>query len=261
MADSSQVPFSDDVYRRSSPDFTGYLRQFEHSERRFYGAEFEIRWQPGMADPRWQFDNHVDLLRGAYTAKARALTRLVTESVNQEAFLAYGLAGRSLIEHAATMRYYVHRIAQKVEGCVQKGTVTLAELRDLFNEIDRNLRGSRFDWTGFSKGHMSNTEFQVAEGARQVNVNTCIQNWVKQEPNIQVLYDMFCDLVHPNIGSTFLVMRLWDGPSLGFSSASTGDAVGWQVFVQTFPGLIPVLREVMTGLEVLDALKFGDEAR
>ena len=37
--------------------------------------------------------------------------------------------------------------------------------------------------------------------APQVNVLTCVKRWAQQEPGVLIVYNLFCDLVHPNIGS------------------------------------------------------------
>ena len=49
------------------------------------------------------------------------------------------------------------------------------------------------------------------EHLAQVNVQTCLQEWYRDSPKLESLYDLMCDLVHPNIGSAFLVVRAQDG--------------------------------------------------
>jgi hypothetical protein len=38
-----------------------------------------------------------------------------------------------------------------------------------------------------------------------VNVLTCVEKWAKETPAVLIAYNLFCELVHPNIGSSFLV--------------------------------------------------------
>jgi len=45
----------------------------------------------------------------------------------------------------------------------------------------------------------------------QINVQTCLKHWYKQSPKLEHLYDLLCDLVHPNFGSGLLTMRSLDG--------------------------------------------------
>jgi hypothetical protein len=51
-----------------------------------------------------------------------------------------------------------------------------------------------------------------------------------------VLYDLFCDMVHPNIGSTFLVAST--GPDGIYFSKNRGESVVGQIFERSFPMLV-----------------------
>jgi hypothetical protein len=80
----------------------------------------------------------------------------------------------------------------------------------------------------------------IAKGilAEQVNVLTCIEKWAKEEPGVLIAYNLFCDLVHPNIGSSFLVASTND-EGLYFSP-SKGESVGSDIFEQSLPLLLSV---------------------
>ena len=52
-------------------------------------------------------------------------------------------------------------------------------------------------------------------------------------------YNMFCDLVHPNIGSNFLVASINNG-TVCFSQKK-GDMVGHFIFEESFPLLVSVV--------------------
>src|SRR5260370_851281 len=88
---------------------------------------------------------------------------------------------------------------------------------------DQHLRGGKFDWEAFMTGDYSKLLSAAAEKSgvgrkRQeakeesernnpspVRIGECIKDWASESPGIGVVYDLFCDMVHPNIGSTFLV--------------------------------------------------------
>lgn len=72
----------------------------------------------------------------------------------------------------------------------------------------------------------------------QVNVMTCIEKWAENTPEVLIAYNLFCDLVHPNIGSSFLVASTSD-EGLYFSRFK-GELVGKSIFEQSFPILLSV---------------------
>lgn len=57
-----------------------------------------------------------------------------------------------------------------------------------------------------------------------------------------VLYELFCDLLHPKIGSTLLIMKKWT-ESVGFGGQD-GEPVGEDVFIWTLAGLVALFRDI-----------------
>ncbi len=80
----------------------------------------------------------------------------------------------------------------------------------------------------------------ISEGIKQeqVNVLTCLEKWADESPSVLVAYNLFCDLVHPNMGSTFLVASTTNG-ELHFST-NKGKSIGAEIFEQSFPLLVAV---------------------
>ena len=83
----------------------------------------------------------------------------------------------------------------------------------------------------------------MAEGiaAEQVNVLTCIEKWAEETPEVLIAYNLFCDLVHPNIGSSFLVASINDKDL--YFTPSKGKSVGADIFEQSFPILVSVTQK------------------
>ena len=75
----------------------------------------------------------------------------------------------------------------------------------------------------------------------QVNVLTCIEKWADQTPEVLVAYNLFCDLVHPNIGSAFLVAST--SKTKLYFSRFKGKLVGKSIFEQSFPILVSVTQK------------------
>ncbi len=61
---------------------------------------------------------------------------------------------------------------------------------------------------------------------------TCIEKWAIETPEALVAYNLFCDLVHPNIGSTFLVTSRVDDRF--YFSRFIGEPLGRDIFEQSF---------------------------
>ena len=66
-----------------------------------------ILWQPPK-EPRALVGHYLDTLGMVYVNKFYVLCQALIQALNSDNFFVYGLIGRSLIEHAAILRYYVH---------------------------------------------------------------------------------------------------------------------------------------------------------
>jgi hypothetical protein len=224
-----------------------------HSQQRFL-------WTTS-AEPRQLFNNYLDILWSVHVIKFNELCEGLIESVNRGHFLLYGLIGRSFIEHAGTMRYYIkERLQPTIDEAVQTGTVSVSQIQGMITELDRFLRGSRFDWNAFLTGDFDQLTKDISEELsmkRQVNILTCMQKWARETPSVTVLYNLFCDLVHPNIGSTLLVMKTWRGQA-GFGGED-GQKVGQDIMIRTLAGLIGLFNDVQKYLNAMLILRMPIE--
>ena len=211
--------------------------------------KMESPWNPDVSDPRRLHNNYIRCLVTAYSGKFSELLSVLLASVKVRHFLGYALAARALVETTATLRYYV---LHQYKPLLDKETLTIHEMKTLVEIDDRHLRGGRFDWDAFLSHRyeqlQSDAEAQLAASkskqrhaaqgiiTEQVNVLTCIEKWAKETPSVMVTYSLFCDLVHPNIGSSFLVASS-DDSGLYFCP-SKGQSVGESIFAQSLPFLV-----------------------
>ena len=220
--------------------------------------KLDFPWSPTLDDPRQLHNVYARNLITCYVAKFAQLSETVLDSVENKRYLIYALAGRSLIESTATLRYYT---LFKYKPLLDKASLTLAEMKQLIEIDDRHLRGGRFDWESFffkryaqlkddavdqlanKKADKKAKQKHMAQGiiAEQVNVLTCIEKWAEVTPEVLIAYNLFCDLVHPNIGSSFLVASVND-KGLYFTP-SKGRSVGADIFEQSFPSLVSVTQK------------------
>jgi|GEM_PF-1863626 hypothetical protein len=209
-----------------------------------------ITWQPEQPSPRHYHNHYVDLLLAVYLAKHTAYTENLVNSLNRFDYLGYALNARSIIESASTLRFYLN---VKYVPAFKGGSVNLLELLKI---DDQHLRGTRFDWERFISKEFQemahdvvrkitdkNKKTKIEESAKriqnaQVNVLTCIERWALEAPVVMILYELLCEMVHPNLGSTFLVASLQDG-RLSFGRRS-GTPAGHNLFQTTIGWLLPV---------------------
>lgn len=216
--------------------------------------KLEFPWDPTLTDPRKLHTMYVRNLVCAYVSKYSELTTSIVIAAKHDNFLVYALCGRALIESVATLRYYVR---QKYTPLMAKGALNCHDMEELIRIDDAHLRGSRFNWEAFlfkqysklkdevvsqlreKKGKVKVSTPQEAIIAQQVNVLTCIEKWAEETPEVMIAYNLFCDLVHPNIGSAFLVASTTKDHKLYFTR-SRGRCVGRDIFEQSLPILASV---------------------
>lgn len=216
--------------------------------------QFEFPWNPEESDPRAQHNNYARNLITCYVSKFSDLSDGLLNAIDKENYLGYALCGRSLIENVATLRYYVQH---QYKPIFDKGAVTPEDMRKLIEIDARHPRGSRFDWESFlfqrysklkddAVQHLKDLKDKrksIVDGVilEQVNVLTCVQKWADDIPEVLIAYSLFCDLVHPNIGSSFLVAST-SQDKLYFSRFK-GALVGKSIFEQSFPILVSVTQK------------------
>ena len=164
---------------------------------------------------------HNHYLKSIYNLQLLKLSLIgdqIIQAIKSKNFLAYALAGRSLLEHVAVWRYFlVEKYAKIFKGTGQE--ITFEDFQELIALHRRFIYGTRFDWlswinkdfTGLEaaysqaakdKKRKKNKKHQSPEGKSiQVNVLTCVEKLSSNFPKFGVYYDMFCGLVHPNFGS------------------------------------------------------------
>jgi len=243
-------PFSAQVRDAVHPGVVRYLDAFEQGARHLQAMcpHVAVAFEPPNA-PRALHNHYVDLLLATYLAKYSLFAEQLVSGLNRFDLLAYGAAARGLLEMTAVLRHYVIR---KYKPILDAGTATgTVDLRELITLHDQHLRGTRFDWDAFATGDLSalikeaqirltsNRNAQSEIGAirsKQVNVNTCIEHWAREAPIVLVLYDLLCDLVHPNLGRA-LAAASSEGGRLVFGRV-TEHVAAMNVFDHTFPWLV-----------------------
>jgi len=222
-------------------------------------GDHKFVWDPPN-DSTLLLNHYLDIIWSVHVCKFSELCHALVDAINHKEFIVYGLIGRSLIEHAAIMRYYCkHRIKPTVDEAVKTGSVSGDQIKNIINELDRFLRGSKFNWDAFLAGRFDELfgEKEDSSTQTQVNVLTCVQKWARETPPVLVLYDLFCDLVHPNIGSTLLIMKKWE-EGVGFGGQN-GEAFGEDIVIRTLAGLVSLFKDIRSYLNMMLLLQIREE--
>lgn len=223
-------------------------------------ASHQVVWNPPTDDVQVLFNHHVDAVWASHVSKFFLLARSIVESVNGQNFLVYGLSGRSLIEHTAILRYYLsERINPILKRAIREGKTSNQDLNEIFTMLDTLHRGSYFDWASFLTGKVENLKKRKKKDLPdQVGVGDSIRSWQEEIPSIGILYGLFSDLVHPNIGTNLLVMNQWrDGIGYG---GEGGKSFGIKIFEMTLPGLAVVMNRARDLLNALLLLRLPETA-
>lgn len=220
----------------------------------------DFPWETAIDDPRRMHNMYARNLITCYVSKFAELSHAILKAVEQSHYLVYALCGRALIETTATLWYYVHK---RYRPLLEQGPLNDSQLRKLLEIDDQHLRGSRFDWDDFLFQNYAKLRQQVVDNLRekrkkgtpsaqetiiapQVNVLTCVESWAMETPEVLIVYNLFCDLVHPNIGSTMLVASS-SNDRLYFSKFR-GEPLGRAIVEQSLPMLLSLTQKPLGDL-------------
>jgi hypothetical protein len=262
MTEVEIIDFSQEIKNKVKPELRSLLEKFAEGTRYLIDVslEHEVTWIPRhKGDIRKFYNYYIDFVWTAFIAKFSSLERGLISVVNREDFLTYGLIGRAMIENTAVLRHYLREeILPRIQEPIKRKSVKGRELMEITDILDKCVRGKCFDWRSFFSGDFNNLikKRRPHPHVKQVRVGDCIREWEKEKPAIGVLYGIFCDFVHPNIGSTFLVMRI-RSDSIGFGG-TRGRSFGFDLFERTFPALTGVTKEYANLLTALFLLRYAD---
>lgn len=207
--------------------------------------------------PVESFNGYIDFALAIYYSKLSQLFRSVAKSIENEDYLIYAQCGRAILENTATIRYYSrHEDFRLASNAWKSATMTDPILRNANETLDRFIRGNRFSWEAFMEGRLNDlSKTPHQEHLAQINSNTCLQKWFKENASLESLYDIFCDLVHPNFGSNLLVLGASDKGLVAGGEKSTNICIF--IVAPTLAGLLGAYQEfrrVATDLTMLKLL-------
>jgi len=211
-------------------------------------------------------NNYLRAILASTAVKHVSLSLSLIESVNKSDFLSYALSARSIVEAVATLRYLLlSKLGPIISRMVQSGEYDGLHVKELIERENTYLRGTRFDWIEFFENGFQPLNERYADWLidkkknkqakkwkpgrtvlEQFSVSTCLEKWAGQEPGVGVLYDLLCDMVHPNIGSVMATM-VCDDEKVRFKIRDS-DSQGFRLFELSFPALATLAWPELTKL-------------
>jgi len=196
------------------------------------------------------FEQYLDFAMSVYSDKFLQLYDVVAESLLSERYLIYAQSARSILENAATLRYYSRDSdVTQLRTSEQSSPEMIAAA---LSKIDLLIRGSRFSWEAFIAGRFDELRAEPDyQELRQTHVQTCLDHWSRESPTVKSLYSLLCDMVHPNLGSSLLVIRTDDGSLL--AGGEGGAPASAHLVYPTLAGTLGAFKIIQRSFQELDA--------
>jgi hypothetical protein len=214
-------------------------------------------------DPVLHFNAFIDFGVSIYVTKLLQLFEALAHAIESERYLVYAQSGRAILENIATLRYYSrHPDLVAARQAWASSTLNDKMLRQANLTLDRFLRGTRFSWDAFIEGRMKDiSKVPDQPHLAQINSETCLAKWFKASPNLEPLYHLLCDLVHPNQGSNLLVMGVHQS-KLVVQSVKTKSTAMF-IVAPTLAGILSTFKEFDASISALASqqLLHGTDSR
>lgn len=158
------------------------------------------------------YNKYMDFAVSVYADKFKQLYSVLALALESEWYLVYAQCARAIIEHTAYCRYFsVNKNCQELKRAFEANELTDAQTNRALEDLDRFVRGTRFSWDAFVEKRFAELNKQPHQPhLKQIHINDCLRDWYQEKPNLEHLYDLLCDLVHPNFGSTLMIVRSMD---------------------------------------------------
>jgi|GEM_PF-2716333 len=231
-------------------EFAKFFAQKQFCE--FVAERQKIPLDPPSKEADVAHNHFIKVIYNTQLLKFASLGDLLIHAIKHRNFLSYGLAGRSLIEHVAVWYYYLTREYPPI--LVAGREVFFEDILKLIKVDKRFLFGTKFNWSEWLKSDHSALEAaylravqdkkkrtppQASSGqpVAPINVVTCVEKVAATLPKFGVFYDMFCDLVHPNLGSNILLYSISPQGVIGIDQ-SPDLQIGEKLIESTFKDLL-----------------------
>ena len=206
------------------------------------------------------YNKYLDFAVSVYADKFKQLYNALALSLETETYLVYAQCARAIIEHTAYCRYYsVNKNFEELQRRFVAGESTDTQTSQALDDLDRFVRGTRFSWDSFVEKRFTELSKQPHQPhLKQVHINDCLRDWYKEKPNVEHLFDLLCDLVHPNFGGSLMIVRSMDGEVV--AGGSGGSYLCSFIITPTLAGIVGAYDEIQFSFQRLCRLRLAPPA-
>ena len=207
------------------------------------------------SDPLLHFNSFIDFAIAVYASKLRQLYEALAYGLETERYLVYAQSGRAILENVATIRYYSRHVdLLAAHQAWRNSTLSDPILRQANLTLDKFLRGTRFSWDAFLEARAEDITTQPDQPhLAQIHSGTCLCKWFKERPQLESLYTLLCDLVHPNQGSNLLVMR--SSQQRLVAKEGVGVSAAMFIVAPSLAGILSAFKDFSDAISALAALQ------
>lgn len=269
MEDHSDRKFSEASIASFSPEVRENMRAFAkglaHAEGvlRGYHEHSKPTFTGHSSDPQTAIRERARLVFALSWSKAVLFSRSIIQSVNSGNLLAACQSLRAYVEMVAALRFTMKQISPIIQRSVEVGIVSREDASAIQTLLDTVLHGGRFNWKlYFEEGVPAIVDRKKMKRTKEdrkrfetgsLRIGKCFEDWGKEQPAAEFIYDYLCDLVHPNKGSNLLVLVQTDDDRTAFDS--DGDhQMGREIFQRIFPFAISMCMGTMIETQPIFAL-------
>lgn len=260
MDDRSDRQFNEAAIRRFKPEVQEHMRAFAkglaHAEGVLRG--YHEHAKPAFTGEQRDFEaairENARLVFVLSWSKAVLFSRSIIQSVSCGNLLAASQGLRAYAEMVAALRFTMKQIKPIIQRSVATGSVVGEDSRAILMLLDTVLHGARFNWKlYFEQGVPAVIDRKKVKRTKEerrkfetgsLRIGDCFNDWGKDEPAAEFIYDYLCDLVHPNKGSNLLLLVTTSDGRTAFDTDGDHQS-GREIFQRIFPYAISLCMGVM----------------
>jgi hypothetical protein len=156
-----------------------------------------------------------------YVEKLRELFAVVADCIEKERYLGMVNCLRSIVEHAGVLHEFLLKPAPRLYAeSYRSGNADRTAYDPAMEDFDKFMRGNAFPWDELGTTDFNDLGPRSVDGSpRPVKVGkVALPALYSEHAWVKGLYNMLCDMVHPNAGGHMLMSRT-SGGQLVFGSS------------------------------------------
>ena len=179
---------SNDFYKNHEENYSGLSKLVKDKSKKLT-APLNV-----LSVRVYNIAEHTAFCMGLYNYKFYLLAKSVIAAINDNNPLSLANNTRSLVEQIAAITYLMESVEKMMSNLKDQGQ--LKKIDEILNKAEKIINRVYF---GQGKGQSNGTDYKA------VHINDSLGSLQKEIPDINDLYSVLCEYVHPNFGNNKLV--------------------------------------------------------